>query len=116
MTTHALPSTDRRHDAFDFPLIVHSHLRWDFVWQRPQQLLSRMAASRPVLFVEEPILLDDVRAERLEITQPSPNVYRAVPRLPAYLRDDYDRALVTIRALVQDAIAKGGQLAGLFTG
>ena len=100
----------------DFPLIVHSHLRWDFVWQRPQQLLSRMAESRPVLFVEEPIILDDVRAERLEITQPSPNVYRAVPRLPAYLRDDYDRALSTIRALVQDAIGKSGPLAGLFTG
>jgi glycosyltransferase involved in cell wall biosynthesis len=75
-----------------------------------------MAASRPVLFVEEPILLDDVRAERLEITQPSPIVYRAVPRLPGYLRDDYDRAVMTVRALVQDAIAKGGPLAGKFTG
>ena len=118
MTASASTARDRWTDlsTADFPLIVHSHLRWDFVWQRPQQLLSRMAASRPVLFVEEPILLDDVRAERLEITQPSPNVYRAVPRLPAYLRDDYDRALVTIRALVQDAVAKGGPLAGLFSG
>src|SRR4051812_37516946 len=118
MTASASTARDRWTDlsTADFPLIVHSHLRWDFVWQRPQQLLSRMAASRPVLFVEEPILLDDVRAERLEITQPSPNVYRAVPRLPAYLRDDYDRAVMTVRALVQDAIAKGGPLAGMFTG
>jgi glycosyltransferase involved in cell wall biosynthesis len=38
------------------PLIVFSHLRWDFVYQRPQHLLSRLAAmGRPVLFVEEPV-------------------------------------------------------------
>src|SRR4051812_1568201 len=36
------------------PLVVFSHLRWDFVYQRPQHLLSRFAASRPVLFIEEP--------------------------------------------------------------
>ncbi len=37
------------------PLIVFSHLRWDFVTQRPQHLLSRLAASRRVYFVEEPV-------------------------------------------------------------
>ena len=37
------------------PLLVFSHLRWDFVYQRPQHLLSRLAAQRPVLFFEEPI-------------------------------------------------------------
>jgi glycosyltransferase involved in cell wall biosynthesis len=98
-----------------FPLIVQSHLRWDFVWQRPQQLLSRMAATAPVLFVEEPLLLDDVRGERLEITEPVPNVYRAIPRLPGYLRGDYDRAASTVRALVRKAIDKGGPLADKFS-
>src|SRR5215207_7835708 len=38
----------------DLPLLVFSHLRWDYVFQRPQHLLSRLAARRPVLFVEEP--------------------------------------------------------------
>jgi glycosyltransferase involved in cell wall biosynthesis len=94
---------------------VQSHLRWDFVWQRPQQLLSRMAESAPVLFVEEPLLLDDVRGDRLEITEPMPNVFRAVPRLPAYLNGDYDRSLATVRALVQQAIDKNGPLAGKFS-
>jgi glycosyltransferase involved in cell wall biosynthesis len=116
--TAAAPSSRDRWTAgtADFPFIVHSHLRWDFVWQRPQQILSRMAATRPVLFVEEPILLDDVRGERLAITQPVPNVYRAVPRLPAYLRESYDRAIVTTRALVQEAVGKRGPLAGKFSG
>ena len=37
------------------PLIVYCHLRWDFVWQRPQQLMSRFARDRKVYFIEEPI-------------------------------------------------------------
>ena len=60
----------------DRPLIVQSHLRWDFVWQRPQQLLSRLAEHRRVLFVEEPIFLDDVSAPRLDVTIPRANVFR----------------------------------------
>ncbi len=36
-------------------LVVFSHLRWDFVFQRPQHLLTRLAASRRVFFVEEPV-------------------------------------------------------------
>ncbi|HEU4622413.1 MAG TPA: glycosyltransferase [Burkholderiaceae bacterium] len=37
------------------PLVVLSHLRWDFVIQRPQHLVGRFAQERPVLFVEEPV-------------------------------------------------------------
>jgi UDP-galactopyranose mutase len=36
-------------------LIVFSHLRWDFVFQRPQHLLSRLAKDYRVLFFEEPV-------------------------------------------------------------
>ncbi len=35
-------------------LIVLSHLRWTFVWQRPQQIVSRLARDRRTWFVEEP--------------------------------------------------------------
>jgi len=35
-----------------FPIVAHSHLSWDNVWQRPQQLLSRVAQRHAVLFVE----------------------------------------------------------------
>lgn len=37
------------------PLVVFSHLRWDFVFQRPQHLLSQLAQSRTVFYIEEPI-------------------------------------------------------------
>src|SRR5215203_4856622 len=36
-------------------LICLSHLRWNFVFQRPQHLLTRCALERPVYYVEEPI-------------------------------------------------------------
>jgi UDP-galactopyranose mutase len=36
-------------------LICFSYLRWDFVFQRPQHLMTRMARSRRVIFWEEPI-------------------------------------------------------------
>ena len=36
----------------DFPIIVHCHLCWDWVWQRPQQFLSRLSARHKILFVE----------------------------------------------------------------
>ena len=43
-------------------LVVFSHLRWDFVYQRPQHLISRFAREHRVWFLEEPILGDDSQA------------------------------------------------------
>ena len=45
-------------------LVVLSHLRWTFVWQRPQHIISRLATDRRTWFVEEP-LASDVTAPRL---------------------------------------------------
>lgn len=42
-----------------YPIIVHCHLRWDFVWQRPQQFHSRLSQRHPVLFVEGPLVDSD---------------------------------------------------------
>ncbi|WP_291425475.1 glycosyltransferase family 1 protein [Deinococcus sp.] len=35
-------------------LFVLSHLRWDFVFQRPQHLMTRAARNRAVYYIEEP--------------------------------------------------------------
>jgi glycosyltransferase involved in cell wall biosynthesis len=99
----------------DRPIIVHSHLRWDFVWQRPQQILSRLATHAPVLFIEEPIFLDDVSSPRLDISVPFGNVFRAVPYVPAAHRDEHDAATAIVRSLAQDAIARHPKLKGLFS-
>ena len=69
-------------------LVVLSHLRWAWVWQRPQHLVSRFAAQRAkagahTWFVEEPFAADvqqpricseqrgDVTQVRLEVAGPN---------------------------------------------
>jgi len=53
----ALRANLSKANALDTPdLVCLSHLRWNFVYQRPQHLLSRCAKNRRVFFVEEPIL------------------------------------------------------------
>ncbi|MDB5390009.1 MAG: UDP-galactopyranose mutase [Planctomycetaceae bacterium] len=67
--------------SLEFDLIVFSHLRWNFVWQRPQHLLSRFSQQRRVYFIEEP-----TRGEgptRWEVSEPSPNVFICHPVTPA---------------------------------
>lgn len=61
-------------------LVCLSHLRWDFVYQRPQHLMSRCARERRVFFVEEPIF--DSPAPRLEISRRDCGVWVVVPHLP----------------------------------
>src|SRR4051812_41867647 len=40
---------------FQSDLICFSHLRWTFVFQRPQHLMSRFARHSRVYYVEEPV-------------------------------------------------------------
>ena len=94
-----------------FPLIVHSHLRWDFVWQRPQQILSRLARSHPILFIEEPVGADDAG---LDISEPHANVVRVVPRLAGQDMADADAQARAILPLLEAALAAHPLLAGRF--
>ena len=98
------------------PLIVHSHLRWDFVWQRPQQILSRLGMTRPVLYVEEPVFVDDAGMSSVKVTNVGGQVYRVVPRLPSALRDSYDAAADVVRSLLHALVNTGGRFAGEFEG
>jgi len=71
----------------DYGIVVFSHLRWSFVWQRPQQFLSRFAQRHPVLFIEEPHFdLNDGDEPVLEIEAAQANVTTAALHLPGSLR------------------------------
>ena len=74
-------------------LICLSHLRWDFVFQRPQHLLTRCAQERRVYYVEEPVF-DADRDPRLEV-HTSGRVKVVVPHLPP----NCDRADVLTRLM-----------------
>jgi UDP-galactopyranose mutase len=95
----AFPASDalptRSHD-----LLCFSHLRWDFVFQRPQHLLTRCARDRRVFYIEEPIVEDGL-APRLE-RHPRGNVTVVVPHLPSGPHDQDEMQ----RALIDDLIAR----------
>lgn len=63
-------------------LITLSHLRWGFVYQRPQHLMARFAREFNVLFFEEPIETEDEQPW-LEVRPVEDGLQVLVPRLPA---------------------------------
>jgi UDP-galactopyranose mutase len=64
------------------PLICFSHLRWDFVTQRPQHLMKRFAAERRVFFWEEPIGCDHPLPYLEHHPFPSDDIIALRPRVP----------------------------------
>ena len=84
----ALLGTDAEARARDGrPLLLClSHLRWNFVFQRPQHLLTRAARDHDVLFVEEPVFRPGADAPRLERHPVPEGVTVAVPVLPERMK------------------------------
>ncbi len=69
-------------------IICFSHLRWGFVFQRPQHLMSRFAACGRVYFWEEPVVSNGSAASQpsLNLSRcPKTDVYIATPVMPANL-------------------------------
>ena len=66
-------------NSMSYSLICLSHLRWDFVYQRPQHLLSRFAKKTNVYFFEEPIYDDE--PTRLDVSRREDNLFVIVPHI-----------------------------------
>jgi UDP-galactopyranose mutase len=79
-TTHKLEFESLMSFLPDAPdLVCLSHLRWDFVYQRPQHLFSRCARERRVFFIEEPIYDDG--PIRLDVSPREDGLHVVVPHL-----------------------------------
>jgi len=65
-------------------LICFSHLRWNFVFQRPQHLMSRFAREMDVIYWEEPIEIGPKETAFLQVREApdAANVRVIVPHLP----------------------------------
>ncbi|MEH2452560.1 UDP-galactopyranose mutase [Nostoc sp.] len=84
----SLNKTSRTKKFTDTPDIVClSHLRWNFVYQRPQHLLSRCAQGKRVFFIEEPIFSQEPLG-RLNVSQDDSGVVVVVPHLPEGLSEE----------------------------
>ena len=85
-------------------LIVFSHLRWAFVYQRPQHLLSRLARDFDIVFVEEP--LNTIENAYLERSTPCPGVEVLRPRTPIEAAGFHEAQLSTIGLLLAEYLAE----------
>jgi UDP-galactopyranose mutase len=83
-------------------VICLSHLRWNFVFQRPQHLMSRYALSRRVYFVEEPIFHDHLTAATAAM-EPHGRLLVVTPQLPASFTAT--QVLAAQRSLLSQLIA-----------
>ena len=79
-------------------LIVFSHLRWGFVFQRPQHLLSRLAGRWQVLFVEEPMAC--AGQAHLQAHKLSPHLTVLVPHTPVAHAGFHDDQIALLQPLV----------------
>ena len=83
-------------------IIVFSHLRWDFVFQRPQHLLSRMASHFPIVFVEEPVHHES--STFFKTYSPVPNVLVCQPNTPVDMPGFHDDHLPHLHKLLRQLV------------
>jgi protoporphyrinogen oxidase/glycosyltransferase involved in cell wall biosynthesis len=86
-------------------IVVFSHLRWDFVFQRPQHLLTRLAQHYPVLFVEEPVHHDG--KPYMHTSSPAPNVTVCLAHTPIPSGGFHDDQIPVLQPMLADLVPPG---------
>ncbi|QOY92605.1 glycosyltransferase family 1 protein [Massilia sp. UMI-21] len=88
-------------------LIVFCHLRWDFVFQRPQHLMTRLAEHYDILFVEEPVYSEG--QAYLKKTAVAPNITVCQPHTAIHAPGFHDDQIPTLQSLLADLVPGGEQ-------
>lgn len=96
-------------------MICFSHLRWDFVFQRPQHLLSRFARSMRVIYWEEPMDIGDRKTPFLKVRDAGDGVTVVVPHLPAAMPEDAREATLQRLLDAHVALHKGRLITWYYT-
>ena len=99
VNTARVPGSFSTGDVQD--LICFSHLRWNFVYQRPQHLLGRASKQYRVWFIEEPIWDGELR---MTTCQQAEGLTVLVPHLPHGINPE--EALRLQRQLVDEFIQR----------
>jgi len=94
----------------DYPIVVHCHLCWDWVWQRPQQFISRLSERHKILFVETVAPAPDLARPlaRYRSAQNFPNVTIPTLQFPTWRWSDGKFVDAERRRIVQEFIAGPG--------
>lgn len=88
-------------------LIVFCHLRWDFVFQRPQHLMTRLAEHYDIVFVEEPVYSEG--QAYLKKTAVAPNITVCQPHTAIHAPGFHDDQIPTLQTLLADLVPDGTQ-------
>jgi glycosyltransferase involved in cell wall biosynthesis len=86
-------------------LIVFCHLRWDFVFQRPQHLMTRLAEHYRILIVEEPVYHEG--QAHLKKTAVAPNITVCQPHTAIHAGGFHDDQIPTLQTLLADLVPEG---------
>ena len=98
-------------------LLCFSHLRWNFVFQRPQHLMSRFAREMNVIFWEEPVDIDADETAYLQVrdAEDAANVRIVVPHLPQGMPEDAREAALMRLLDAHLASVRGPLIAWYYT-
>jgi UDP-galactopyranose mutase len=91
----------------DLTLICFSHLRWEFVFQRPQHLMTRIVRRVPVVVWEEPDYFPELEQARLAIRPcRDSGVIVATPQLREGLAPE--EVTAALKRLLDEFVAQRG--------
>ncbi len=98
-------------------LLCFSHLRWNFVFQRPQHLMSRFAEDMHVLYWEEPMNIGPKETAFLQVRKAEdfPNVTVIVPHLPEGMNEEAREATLKRLLDAQVATVRGSLVTWYYT-
>jgi glycosyltransferase involved in cell wall biosynthesis len=98
-------------------LLCFSHLRWNFVFQRPQHLMSRFAQEMDVIYWEEPVDIGERETPYLQVreAQDTIGVRVVVPHLPAGMPEDAREAALSRLLDAHVATIRGPLIAWYYT-
>ena len=109
MSTHRFPTVEipeapNCNLSPDLTVLCFSHLRWDFVFQRPQHLMVNFSSSSDILFWEEPILSVGAALPKLMTRKVAPRITVITPNLPAGLNADEERS--ALKTLLETCLSE----------
>jgi len=98
-------------------LICFSHLRWNFVFQRPQHLMSRFARDMHVIYWEEPVDIAPGETAYLMVREADDarGVIVVVPHLPQGMPEDAREAALSRLLDAHVAALRGSLITWYYT-
>lgn len=87
-------------------LVVFSHQRWNFVHQRPQHLLGRLAGRWQVTFIEEPVHTEG--AAFIEVLEVGEHLTVLVPHTPLMAPGFHHDQLGVLHPMIDDWLSHEG--------